>query len=320
MTYNIDVHTSKKISQPLKCMRLKQSIYQTLSIISERKKSVTTVPVSHSNPKVKEKDKEKEKEEEKEKEKERRRRRRRRRRKDKEDHYLANCSDLEFKQLDFVVAFSKKKDWFYVMSQPNKCWTDQKKSKQQSHSKYRYTTTNYFFKIYIDNSSVVFEYRIKSLALSKGLVYLVDCLGTSSRTKRKLCFKIQKLSTLLPKYLEFFFYQKDQTNWSVLESYQEKNKSHPFKVRHVTGIAQQASNSIDCGLFVAAYAEFLSDGLQVLSYGIISETLRMRYVSLLWNYGILKARSGSVSSNEDPQRPRPKKAKFDENVVVTTIY
>ncbi|KAG5590943.1 hypothetical protein H5410_041457 [Solanum commersonii] len=57
-----------------------------------------------------------------------------------------------------------------------------------------------------------------------------------------------------------FFYQKDRTNWSVLESYQGKNKSHPFEVRHVTGIAQQASNSLDRGLFVAAYAEFLSDG------------------------------------------------------------
>ncbi|KAH0642034.1 hypothetical protein KY290_033640 [Solanum tuberosum] len=111
----------------------------------------------------------------------------------------------------------------------------------------------------------------------------------------------------------------NQTNWSILESYQGKNKSHTFEVRHVTGIAQQAINSLDCGLFVAAYAEFLSDGLQVPSYGIISQTLRMRYASLLWNYGILKARSSYVNNNEDPWRPRPKKAKFDENVMVTTI-
>ncbi|KAG5571779.1 hypothetical protein H5410_061545, partial [Solanum commersonii] len=47
-----------------------------------------------------------------------------------------------------------------------------------------------------------------------------------------------------------------------------------------------------CGLFIVAYAEFLSAGLQVPSYGIISQTLRMRYASLLWNYGILKAQSG----------------------------
>ncbi|KAG5631272.1 hypothetical protein H5410_002989 [Solanum commersonii] len=65
--------------------------------------------------------------------------------------------------------------------------------------------------------------------------------------------------------------------------------------------------------------KFLSDGLQVPSDGISFETLCMRYASLLWNYGILKARSDYVSNNEDPQRPRPKKVKFDENVVVTTI-
>ncbi|KAH0746329.1 hypothetical protein KY285_007986 [Solanum tuberosum] len=142
----------------------------------------------------------------------------------KDDHYLANCSDLEFKQLDFVFAFPKKKDWFYVMSQPNKCWTDE-----------------------------------------------------------------------------------------------GKKKSHTFEVIHVTGIAQQASNSLDCGVFLVAYTEFLSDGLQIPSDGIISQSLHLRYASLLWNYGILKARSGYVSNNEDSQRPRPKKAKFDENVVVTTI-
>ncbi|KAG5629564.1 hypothetical protein H5410_001281 [Solanum commersonii] len=191
---------------------------------------------------------------------------------------------------------------------------------------------------------------IKSLALSKGLVYLLNCLGTShdvyvpincngefhwvlavialkercidvydlmssSRTNRKLCSEIQKLSTMLPKYLESsgFFEQKDRTNWSAPETYQGKNKSHSFEVIHVTGIAQQASNSLDCGLFVAAYAEFLSDGLQVQFDGIISQTIRMRYASLLWNYQILKARCGYVSNNEDPQRPRPKKAKYKYN-------
>ncbi|KAK4721583.1 hypothetical protein R3W88_011816 [Solanum pinnatisectum] len=194
MTYNIDVHTSKKISQPLKCRRLKKYISQSLSIISERKKSMTTTPVSHSNPKGKEKEKEKEEEEEKEKEQEKEKEEEEEKEKEQEkekvkkkakekkketkvevvscdvkqkypfegfnidgegptelmssfsqwineglykhhasckkvkrnndDHYLANCSDLEFKQLDFIVAFPKKKDWFYVMSQPNKCWID----------------------------------------------------------------------------------------------------------------------------------------------------------------------------------------------------
>ncbi|KAG5585816.1 hypothetical protein H5410_046250 [Solanum commersonii] len=115
----------------------------------------------------------------------------------------------------------------------------------------------------------------------------------SSRINRKLSIEIQKLSTMLPKYLESsrIFEQKDRIN-------------------------------LDCELFVAVYAEFLSDGLQVPSYGIISQSLRMRYASLLWNYEILNAWSDYVSDNDDPQRPRPIKTKFispDKNMVVTTI-
>ncbi|KAH0705815.1 hypothetical protein KY285_010340 [Solanum tuberosum] len=211
---------------------------------------------------------------------------------DKDDHYLANYSNLEFKQLNFVVAFPNNKDWFYVMSQPNKCWTDEyvdvilyylrKKSKQQSHSKYRYTTTNYFFITYIDNANAVPEYENK-------IVSTIKEFGIPAR---------------LP--------------WHLTD--EGKNKSHPFEVIHVTGIAQQSSNSLDCGVFVAAYAEFLSDGLQIPSDGIISQSLRLRYASLLLYYGILKGWSDYVSNNEDPQRARPKKAKFiDENVEVTTI-
>ncbi|WMV45808.1 hypothetical protein MTR67_039193 [Solanum verrucosum] len=101
-------------------------------------------------------------------------------------------------------------------------------------------------------SALFLKIRIKSLKLSNGLVYLLDCLGTS----------------------------------------------------------QMRFMSLDCELLVAVYVEFLSDRLQVPYYGIISQSLRMRYALLLWNYGILKAQSGYVSNNEDPQRPRPKKAKI----------
>ncbi|KAH0705714.1 hypothetical protein KY285_010253 [Solanum tuberosum] len=134
----------------------------------------------------------------------------------------------------------------------------------------------------IDNASVVREYEnkivgtIKEFGITAGLpwhltdeVYVpVNCNGefhwvlavvilkeqcikvygsmSSSRTNIKLCIEIQKLSTMLPKYLASngFYEQKDRTNWSILKSYQGKKKSHPFEVIHVTGIAQQASNSL----------------------------------------------------------------------------
>lgn len=48
----------------------------------------------------------------------------------------------------------------------------------------------------------------------------------------KSCLYVVKVSLI-----QRFFEQKEQTNWSVLESYQGKNKSHPFEVIHVTDIA-----------------------------------------------------------------------------------
>lgn len=45
----------------------------------------------------------------------------------------------------------------------------------------------------------------------------------------------------------------------------------------------------DYGLSVVEYVGFLSDGLQITFNGISFETLCITYVSLLWNYGILKA-------------------------------
>ncbi|KAF3637365.1 hypothetical protein FXO37_24942 [Capsicum annuum] len=39
--------------------------------------------------------------------------------------------------------------------------------------------------------------------------------------------------------------------------------ANPFDVQYVDGIAQKTIGILDCGPFVAAYAEYLSDGLQV---------------------------------------------------------
>ncbi|KAH0720757.1 hypothetical protein KY290_005732 [Solanum tuberosum] len=160
---------------------------------------MTTAPVSHLNPKVKEKkveeeeeeEKEKEEEEEKEKDKEKEKKKEKVKKKAKEKEKKVEVVSCDVKQqypfegfnidgespTELISSFSqwinevaspKKKDWFYVMSQPNKCWTEEKKLKQQSHSKYRYITTNYFFKTYIDNASVVPEYENKIVGTIKG--------------------------------------------------------------------------------------------------------------------------------------------------------
>ncbi|KAF3618730.1 hypothetical protein FXO37_34049 [Capsicum annuum] len=57
----------------------------------------------------------------------------------------------------------------------------------------------------------------------------------------------------------------------------------------------------DCGLFVAAYAEYLSDGLQVPNDGLDVRLLRKRYASLLQKYGEAKAQKSYGSDIKDPR-------------------
>uniref|UniRef100_M1DVN2 Ulp1 protease family, C-terminal catalytic domain containing protein n=1 Tax=Solanum tuberosum TaxID=4113 RepID=M1DVN2_SOLTU len=79
-----------------------------------------------------------------------------------EDKYRGKSALFGFHYMDFVVAFPLDKNWFYTMSQPYKCWTDQhidvifyylrKKSKLRSMDQYRYTTCNCLFMSYINNA------------------------------------------------------------------------------------------------------------------------------------------------------------------------
>ncbi|XP_055800375.1 uncharacterized protein LOC129869786 [Solanum dulcamara] len=76
------------------------------------------------------------------------------------DKGLLRNHATNFGKIDYVVAYSKEKNWFYLMSQPKKCWNDEhidvifyylrKKSKLQNGNHYRYTTTNCIFKDYIN--------------------------------------------------------------------------------------------------------------------------------------------------------------------------
>ncbi|PHT95594.1 hypothetical protein T459_03476 [Capsicum annuum] len=68
----------------------------------------------------------------------------------------------------------------------------------------------------------------------------------------------------------------------------------------------------DCGPFVAAYAKYLSDGLQVLNDGLDVGLLRKRYATLLWKYGEAKAQKPYATDVKDPRRPKSNSIALDE--------
>ncbi|WMV14806.1 hypothetical protein MTR67_008191 [Solanum verrucosum] len=69
------------------------------------------------------------------------------------------------------------------------------------------------------------------------------------------------------------------------------------------GVTVSAYES-DCGMYVAAFAEYLSDEINIPSISFRSDYLRNRYATFLWKYGMDKFKAGYVSDNDDPTRPK----------------
>ncbi|KAF3625475.1 Signal recognition particle 54 kDa protein 1 [Capsicum annuum] len=94
--------------------------------------------------------------------------------------------------------------------------------------------------------------------------------------------EIQKLAKILPTCLDMsvFLDQKVHTDWSTIEAYRDK-MTNPFDVQYVEGIAQQTIGSLYCGPFAAAYAEYLSNELQVPNDGLDAGLFHKRYAALL---------------------------------------
>ncbi|PHU14789.1 hypothetical protein BC332_15994 [Capsicum chinense] len=128
------------------------------------------------------------------------------------------------------------------------------------------------------NSGDEFDGVLAIFVLKNRCIQVYDSMLKRRRSAPSL--EIQKLAKILPTYLDMsgFLDQQVCTNWSTIEAYQDK-MDNPFDVEYVEGIAQKPIDSLDCGLFISAYAEYLSDRLQV--NGLDAGLLCKRYATLL---------------------------------------
>ncbi|PHU30779.1 hypothetical protein BC332_02872 [Capsicum chinense] len=134
------------------------------------------------------------------------------------------------------------------------------------------------------NCADEFHWVLAVVILKERRIRVYDSM--SRRRRFRTSFEIQKLSKILPTYLDMseFLDQKVRIDWSTIEAYRDKI-ANPFDVQYVDEIDQQIIGSLDCGPFVTAYVEYLSDGLQVPNDGLDIRLLCKRYASLLWKYG-----------------------------------
>ncbi|PHU25398.1 hypothetical protein BC332_03730 [Capsicum chinense] len=169
-----------------------------------------------------------------------------------------------------------------------------------------------------------FHWVLAVIALKNRRIHVYDSL--SKRRNTKSITEIQKLAKMLPTYLSDnkFYDETSHTDWPNLETYRDKItqttqilNEHPFDVEYVQHIMQQECDSVDCGVFVDGYAEYLSEEMSVPSDGFEAEYHRMHYATLLQKYGIQKAKKGYVSENGDPPRPKSRIIQIlDDNAIV----
>ncbi|KAF3681279.1 hypothetical protein FXO37_02971 [Capsicum annuum] len=139
----------------------------------------------------------------------------------------------------------------------------------------------------------------------------------SQRRRSRPSSEIQKLAKILPTNLDMsdILDPKVCTDWLMIEAYQDK-MANPFDVQHIDGISQQTIGILDCVPFVAAYAEYLSDGLQIPNDGLDVGLLRKRYAALLWKYGEAKDQKSYATDIKDPRQPKSNSIALDEEQLV----
>ncbi|KAM3308467.1 hypothetical protein P3S67_010211 [Capsicum chacoense] len=186
-----------------------------------------------------------------------------------------------------------------------------KKYKNKNFSSKRYTTTDYFFKVYIDKAYVNYydadtgnELATQDASAKTGEV--VDMEMTLINTIKGFSPRTGQPWDLIDEVFVLINY--DGTFHWILTVIALKNRcirvydSMTFSQKRI----QRSEIEKDCGVFVAVYVEYLSEGLDIPSSKIDAHYHRLRYDSLLCKYGSVKADNGYFSENDDPPRPRMK--------------
>ncbi|XP_070007467.1 uncharacterized protein [Nicotiana sylvestris] len=133
-------------------------------------------------------------------------------------------------------------------------------------------------------------------------LYVYDSMVRANRHKTVETL-VDKFSIIIPLYLSCtgFYGKRKDINFKSTKAYIEKPVTDPLDIQWmVAEIPQQKEGSVDCGVFVAAFAEYVSLGDLAIPKEDLSDIdqHRRRYGALLWDYATKKQEDGSISESE----------------------
>ncbi|KAF3656720.1 hypothetical protein FXO38_14014 [Capsicum annuum] len=190
-----------------------------------------------------------------------------------------------------------------------------KKSKYDFNSSYKCSTVDCNFMNIVN--SVLAVYKVNDASLNAGgkeyhlneyisgfpiCIYVYDSF--SSIGHDVVVPEIEKLAEVIPIcLLAYKFYEKKDIDIDNNPNYKFNHKMDLFVVSVKEDLPQQLSGSLDCGLYMVTYAECLTFGEAIPSIDFDPDLIRIRYDSLLWNYGSRKEETKAQSDDEAPMRP-----------------
>ncbi|KAK4710065.1 hypothetical protein R3W88_004578 [Solanum pinnatisectum] len=114
---------------------------------------------------------------------------------------------------------------------------------------------------------------------------------------------VEMLSIVLPYYLSVVKFYDKRPKLKATPKYSGIDEFEKIEFHFITkGVPRQQDDSLDCGVFVAAFAEFVSNGQHILNQQVKADILRKRFGAILWEYARRKQASDLQSEDERPDR------------------
>ncbi|KAH0634893.1 hypothetical protein KY284_037679 [Solanum tuberosum] len=114
---------------------------------------------------------------------------------------------------------------------------------------------------------------------------------------------VEMLSIVLPYYLSVVKFYDRCPELKATPKYSGIDEFEKIEFHFITkGVPRQQDDSLDCGVFVAAFAEFVSNGQHILNQQVKTDILRKRFGAILWEYARRKQASDLQSEDERPKR------------------
>ncbi|XP_059310340.1 uncharacterized protein LOC132061575 [Lycium ferocissimum] len=203
-------------------------------------------------------------------------------------------------KFNFGITTVNDKNWFYLLSMDGQLWNDEhidvifyyfrKKGKYDKRNNFRFTTVDCLFKQRID----VVHHAYRNVETQTNVATEEQVLIEYVKGHRLIANVpwhtvdnvLTRLLHLLPHFLHAVWILCKSKSIDLVKdpAYADKGQIDILEVVYVDNLPQQTAGSTDCGVFVAAYAEYLTSGERIPDV-IDAHMRRMRYGALLWDYG-----------------------------------